>query len=251
MKKILLLLLLTSFNNQAETLQLVTGEFPPFVGKELKNGGTTSELVQLIFKKMDIPVNINFRPWKRGYFETLSGQYLGTFPYTKNKQREQDLYFSDVIYNLEEYFFALRKANLNYTELKDLTNLTICKPIGYNLFGLKSLVEDKLITLAHPKNMLTCFKMLALGRVDLVLTNPVIGARLINETFTNPSDAIQLKKSFVKIGHYLIIPKSNPRGKAIINQFNHTLKQLKDQGMIERIQRSHTQPSAQSNPIHG
>ena len=251
MKKILFLLLLISFNNHAETLQLVTGEFPPFVGQELKNGGTTSKIIKLIFTRMGMPIQINFKPWKRGYSETLNGQYLGTFPYTKNKEREQEVYFSDAMYNLKEYFFALRKANLNYAAPEDLTNLTICKPMGYNLFGLKRLSENKMITLARPKSMIHCFKMLALGRVDLVMTNPIIGTHLIKETFTNPNDAIQLEKSFVKIGHYLIIPKSNPQGKTIINQFNHTLKELKDQGIIELIQQTNTQSIDQSKPIHG
>jgi polar amino acid transport system substrate-binding protein len=241
MKKIVLLLLLISFNNYAESLRLVTGEFPPFVGKDLKNGGTTSELIKLIFTKMDTPIEIIFKPWKRGYSETLNGQYLGTFPYTKNKDREQDAYFSDAMYHLKEYFFALRKANLNYTKPADLTNLTICKPIGYNLFGLKTLFENKIITLARPKSMNHCFKMLALGRVDLVMTNPIIGTRLIKETFTNPNDAIRLEKRFVQIGHYLIIPKSTPKGEAIITQFNHVLKQLKDQGIVQLIQQKNTQ----------
>jgi len=251
MKKILFLLLLISFNNHAETLQLVTGEFPPFVGKELKNGGTTSKIIKLIFAKMDMPVQIHFKPWKRGYLETLNGQYLGTFPYTKNKEREKYVYFSDAIYDLEEHFFALRKTNLNYTKLEDLANLTICKPIGYNLFDLKQLSEDKIITLARPKSMIHCFKMLALGRVDLVMTNPSIGSHLIKQTFAHPNDVIQLEKSFVNIAHHLIIPKSYPQGKAIINRFNHTLKQLKDQGTIDLIQQTNTQPIEQSKLING
>ena len=137
MKFFLVLSLLFSLNSYAKSVDLTTGEFLPFVGSNLHNGGLASEVVTQIFSEMGDQAFISFRPWKRGFSETLSGKYLGTFPYSKNNEREKILYFSNPIYELEEQFFTKKSANIIYKQEQDLLNLRICKPLGYNLFGLK------------------------------------------------------------------------------------------------------------------
>ena len=236
MKKYLLLFLFLCLNSHAKTLQLVTGDFPPYVGSEFEKGGITSEIVTSVFAQLGEQVHIDFKPWQRGYLETLHGLYLATFPYTKNKEREQTLYFSDPMYNLKESFFTLSSAHINYQTITDLTNLIICKPLGYNLFGLKALRDNNIIHLAQPKSMRHCFKMLKLGRVDIVMTSKVIAQLLINEIFADKNDVTMLEKSFTKTAHYLVIPKTNPQGKQIIASFNTALAKLKAEGFIDLIQ---------------
>ena len=72
MKKCLLFLLLFCMNSHAKKLQLVTGDFLPFASSELENGGLASEIVTLTFAQMGNQVEINFRPWKRGYRDLKS-----------------------------------------------------------------------------------------------------------------------------------------------------------------------------------
>ncbi|WP_028866264.1 substrate-binding periplasmic protein [Psychromonas aquimarina] len=239
MKIILLLPLLLSLSCQAEKVNLVTGDFPPFVGGHLENGGLAAEIIQHIFTAMGHQPEIVFRPWKRGFSATMNGQFLGTFPYSKNSEREKILYFSNVMYELQEYFFTKQDFNLNYQSEKDLTGLRICKPIGYNLFGLKKLAEKNVIKLARPKSMGHCFKMLESDRVELVMTNEIAGWKFIEDLFENRNNFKMLEKSFVKIGHYFIIPKTNAEGEKIIKKFNEVLSSLASSGEIKAIQDKH------------
>lgn len=217
-------------------MQLVSGDFPPYVGSELKNAGIASEIVTHAFAQMGDQVNIDYKPWKRRYVETLNHLYLATFPYTKNEKREQELYFSDAMYHLEEYFFTRSNANIRYWGISDLANLRVCKSLGYNLFGLNELLNNGTISLAQPKSMVHCFKMLKLGRVDLVMTNKVVAWKLVKEIFSDVNDITMLEKSFIKISHYLVISKTYPQGEKVIIEFNATLANLKVDGIIDFIQ---------------
>ncbi|GLS91250.1 hypothetical protein GCM10007916_23190 [Psychromonas marina] len=227
MKILVLITLLLSTSSFAQTIKLATGEFPPFVGNELNNKGLATEIITRVFDEMGDQVDISFRPWKRGYAETLAGKFMGTFPYSKNSEREKTLYFSNVIYELEEHFFAKKSKSISYQKETDLTNLRICKPIGYNLFGLKELEDKGLISIASPINMTLCFKMLSSNRVDLVMTNKIAGWRYIEDLFIDTNEFTMLENSFVKIGHYLIIPKSNVAARETINKFNNALNNAK------------------------
>ncbi|WP_019615711.1 substrate-binding periplasmic protein [Psychromonas ossibalaenae] len=239
MKIILLLSLLLSLNCQAQKINLVTGDFPPFVGSHLENGGMAAEIIHQVFTNMGHQPQITFRPWKRGFSATMNGQFLGTFPYSKNSEREKTLYFSDVMYELHEYFFTKQAFNFTYQTDNDLTGLRVCKPIGYNLFGLKKLVEKNVIKLARPKSMGHCFKMLESDRVDLVMTNKIAGWKFIEDLFENRNKFKMLENSFVKIGHYFIIPKTNAEGEQIIKSFNEILSRLASSGKIKTIQDKH------------
>ena len=239
MKLIITLSLFFTLNCYADVVKLTSGEFPPFVGSELKNGGLASEVVTRIFSEMGEQAVISFRPWKRGFSETMTGKYLGTFPYSKNTEREKTLLFSHPIYELEEHFFTMKDAKVKYESEQDLTNLRICKPLGYNLFGLKKLAQEKTIYLESPKSMGHCFKMLASGRVDMVMTNETTGWTYIEDLFGNRKQFTMTEKSFVKIGHYFIVPKSNQQGPGIIKAFNEILDKLKLNGEIELIKNKH------------
>lgn len=239
MKIFLALYLFISCNCYAQIANLTTGEFPPFAGKNLEHGGLAAEIVTLIFDEMGYHTQLSFRPWKRGLSETFAGKYLGTFPYSKNKEREKTLYFSEKLYELEEHFFILKNNPIHYDTQNDLAQMKICKPLGYNLFGLKKLAENKVITLSRPKNMELCFKMLRSNHVDMVMTNEITARKYIEKLFVLNSDVIMMHKSFVKIGHHFVIPKSNQQGKEIIAQFNNILIRLKESGDIGLITSRH------------
>ena len=75
------------------TLDLVTGnDFAPFTGEDLPQGGMLTELVLRSFKAMGLGYDVRFVPWKRGYDGVVAGKFLGTFPYVRTPEREQEFY---------------------------------------------------------------------------------------------------------------------------------------------------------------
>ena len=240
-KGLLILFSLISFSGicGAQTYSLASGEFPPFTSESLNEGGLATEIITSAIHQMGHRTEISFLPWKRGYEMTLRGRHHGTYAYSKNNQRLEQWLFSDPLYNLEEVFISRSHNKVNFRDDADLNNLIICKPIGFNLFGLKKLQQQGVITLLRPADMEGCFRLLAKRRVDLVMTNSTTALNLIQRYTEDPNDFHILPKPFTKIGHHLIAPKSEAQSAAFINQFDAALLELKQSGVVDALIAKH------------
>ena len=78
---------------QAEELAIATGnDYAPFTDEELPEGGLATEVVVEAFAAVDHEVDIDFRPWARGYHDTGQGVFAGTFPYVHSDERAEEMY---------------------------------------------------------------------------------------------------------------------------------------------------------------
>lgn len=227
--------LLLSAQAWADPIRLVTGEFPPFTSDNLENKGLATEIITLALEEMGHNAEITFLPWKRGYQSTLNGTFLGTFAYSKNAERTKTWLFSVPLYQLQEVFFTKKSSNIHFEDEADLYGLSVCKPIGYNLFKLRKLAENSKISLARPKSMDLCFSMLNGERIDLVMTNEATGWKIVEQYPEFKEKFRVLKKPFVDIGHHLIIPRSAKNGSAFLKQFNAIIQQKTKDGTIDSI----------------
>ncbi|GAA3930353.1 substrate-binding periplasmic protein [Litoribacillus peritrichatus] len=220
---------------QAETYHFASGEFPPFTGEAVKNGGLATEIVVSVVQDMGDQSEVNFLPWKRGYKQTQEGLYLGTFAYSKNKERVKEWFYSEPLYTLKEVFIVQRGSNIHYQSDYDLRGKNVCKPQGYNLFRLKKLAEKGIIIIDQPPNMKHCFRMLGAGRVDMVMTNSETAEALIQSEADNPTEYKILETPFTTIGHHLIIPRTNKAGENFLKRFNRVLNTYKHDGKIDAM----------------
>jgi len=236
------LLILTSIALSAtedESYHFVSGEFQPFTSEQMTNGGLTTEIIQSVVENMGKTMKVSYLPWKRGHLKTLNGDFYAIYPYSKNPERLKIWHYSEALYELEEIFFRLKGKTFDYTSNSDLQGLTVCKPTGYNLFGLKKLFEEGLIKLERPPDLKSCFRMLNIGRVDLVMTNATTAWSMIDSLGLDAAKFDQVDKPFEKINHHLIIPKSNLSGKSFLKGFNDVLTRLKAEGKVQNILDKH------------
>jgi len=231
--KVLCVFLWISSCHSSETYRLATGEFPPFTGAALESQGLATKIIQHTIQKMGHQTKIFFLPWKRGYRDTLFDKYFGTFAYSKNKERQELWYYSKPLYQLQEIFFSLAKRNFTFENEDNLKGLIVCKPIGYNLFNLKKLVDNQFLKIERPPTLKSCFAMLNAGRVDLVMTNKATGLQVIKESGLNNTLFIANDKAFVDIGHHLIVPKHKKNGIEFIKHFDEVLEKAKKSGVVK------------------
>ena len=224
----------------AETLNLVTGDgFPPFTGQNLPNGGLATEIVQRVFNEMGYEVNIDFKPWKRGYSDAKKKKYLATFPYEKNAKRLRDFSYSQPLYNFAHYFFIKDGAAIEFTKDEDLQGLRACLPIGYNPLRLQDMVDKGIVTLERPVDMDACFQMLERGRVDLVRVHQRVGWKVIEKVFKTKAGFRVLDKPVRENIAHLIVAKDHTDGVRLLERFDKTLQTLNAEGVIEEIIQRH------------
>ena len=114
-----------------EQLKLITGENEPYTGPSLPSGGPLTDIVRRAFAESGYDVDIAFLPWKRGYTATLNGEYLGTFPYVRNAEREKEFLFSEPFYVVTRNLYYLAKSDINPIALSSLKGKQLCVPLGF------------------------------------------------------------------------------------------------------------------------
>lgn len=220
----------------AVPLPLVTGnDYPPFTDESLPNRGMMTEIVALAFQASGDETEIVFRPWRRGYEETKNGQFAGTFPYIKTEERMKDFYYSHPIHTTYTRIFVTKDAPIQTPE--DLKGKRICIPLGYAINKeLDDFLAEKIIReQGNPVKLQNCLKMMLMGRKDFFVINEINGWTTIKNIFRTKEKFRTLDKIFHEETHHLIISKSYPNGKEILERFNQGLQDLKEKGALYDI----------------
>jgi polar amino acid transport system substrate-binding protein len=219
-----------------ETLYLVTGDFAPFSGQHLPQGGMTTEITVAAFKAVGYHAHIDYQPWKRGYTNTRKHLYFGTFPYVEDKTRKKLFLFSKPLYTAESYFFVHKDFNRPFNNKEDLKGLRACLPIGYSPREIQSYLDDGLITVAiRPSNDAACFRAIEKGRVDLYALNNITGWKVIQKTYGQKDGFKIIGDSIMPAYYHIIVDKQYPNGAALLSAFHEGLAQLKSSGLYQDI----------------
>lgn len=224
----------------AQTYELVTGDdYPPFTGSGLMNQGLATDIVRTAFRHMGHDVSVTFKPWKRGFADVKAGKFLGTFPYGKNDEREAVFHYSQPLYKFGQYFFAKAGTSHSFDADADLAGLNICLPIGYNPVRLKKLVDAGTIKLVQPPDIDSCFKMVDLGRADLVRVNDIVGWSIVERLYGDRSGFRMIENPVRESIEHFIVPRGHPEGSAIIKAFDAALAGMQSRGEIFRLIERH------------
>ncbi len=224
----------------ARTIELVTGNgYQPFTDESLPQGGMITEIVELAFQNVRYRPSVVFRPWKRGYEETKQGIFAGTFPHIKSEERLKDFYFSNPIDTVYIRVFVAKDSPIQ--KMEDLRDKRICIPLGYEVS--KRLGDTINYNLnqqeGRPIDLSGCLHMIQSGRKDFFIINEMHGWMTIQKIFHTKAKAyfrtLKSEKSTEKETHHLIVSKTHPDGKRIISDFNKGLKNIKEEGILEKI----------------
>lgn len=207
----------------ADPIPLVTGEFEPFTGENLEGGGPVTQQIIEIFEQANIPVTVDFRPWKRGFLETLSGKYRATFPYSKNPEREKKFLYSAPLDEGRIHFYASESSGLKtFSGYDALQGKELCMPVGHNLFEpVAEAVKAKIIRLSRLTSMEQCFEMVKLGRMDMTMVRHEVAESILG----SDSNVTALFPPVMTITEHVIFPINHPESLSLLDRFNTALRQ--------------------------
>lgn len=222
----LIFLLIVTLNANAEPIQLATGEWAPYTSESFENYGFITEIISQVLKSMNVEPSYHFYPWRRCYKKTVTGEIWATFPYAYTKDRAEEVFFSDPIFDSKtKLFFYKKNADYRYETLDDLKQYRIGGVLGYfyeNDFK-KSGIEA---TYYHTE--LDALKNLQLGVIDLLPLNMLVAENLIKKNYP---DVIHhfgtLEKSFAIDNLHLIVSKKHKNAHLWIEKFNAELARFK------------------------
>jgi polar amino acid transport system substrate-binding protein len=219
----------------ASPLKLATGEYLPYTGENLIGGGISTQIVRAVFKEIKEDVEIDFRPWNRVMSNLKSASFSGSFPWNKNATRQIDFFYSEAIHNYKITSFVKKGSLIDRTG--NLKQMKLCNPSGWDISNMLQFIKDNEMIIESPISLESCFSMLKLDRVDVIITNDLVGTNFIHTRF--PKDHLFTTKklgTFDKMNNlYFIVPKKYPNAQKIIADFNRGLKIIKKNGTYDKI----------------
>ena len=217
---------------------LATTEYPIYYGENLKNQGVISEIIRAAFYQAGYEVTITFLPWNRALEMTRHGDFNALFTAWYRKEREQWFAFSDPLPIANEIgFYKQKNRTISYRTIDDLRPYKIGTVRGYS--NPPEFNQGKLNTEEVTDDSLNMHK-LAVGRIDLVLIDKVIGQHIIDTELPESARDLEWLEPPLKIDNqYLMFSKKFKHYEKTIIDFNQALKQISDSGIVKAIMTRH------------
>ncbi len=235
LKQFLILLLVLSASVSArseEIIRLTTGEWAPYLSKDLKHYGFVSHIVTEAFALEGVKVEYIFLPWKRSYHEALFGKYDGSVIWSRNPVREKNFYYSDVLIEGQSVFFHLKTYAFDWKSSDDLIGEHVGGTLGYKYELLEVLEKVKKIKLYRVATDKQSFNMLLHKRIQIIQLDRDAGYDLLQDYF-NADDIQRIthhSKPIRNDNYHLILSKNNDKNIRFLSLFNKGLKRLKESG---------------------
>ncbi len=172
---VLVVMMIGLFSNaQAVTLGYVA--FPPyeFKGEHGEAKGVLVEIVQTVFQRAGVSLELKFFPFKRALALAKEGKIDGLFNFYKNPERLKYFDYSHQVIQNPLVFFVRKDSNLTFDgNLRSLSGTKIGVLRGYT-YGTdfdKSNLFVKDVANSHPSNL----KKLVLARIDAYPCDRLVG----------------------------------------------------------------------------
>ncbi|WP_163831931.1 substrate-binding periplasmic protein [Spartinivicinus ruber] len=225
-------------NEDEKVINIVTGEYPPWISKSMKHGGFAQHMTSEIYKRAGYQVSYFYYPWARTAKEAQSGKYHASMFWYYSKQREKNFYHSDSLFTEDVVFFHLKTTDIkNWLSLKDLKEYRIGATRGYTYTPefWKAYENGSLNIIVNSSDEIN-FKMLLKKRIDLFLSATVPGYSLLLKEFSKEQvgTITFFSRPYFSNTNHLIFPKKIADSRMLLEVFNKGLKVIKKEGMYEK-----------------
>ena len=215
----------------AERITLAYVDFPPYEFEENgKARGILVRVVETVFKKGNIPLELKFLPFKRAYEYTRNNEIDGLFNFYKTPNRMEYFDYSESIIKNELVLFVRKGSGIRFDTLEDLKGLKVGLLRGYT-YGTdfdKSTLFVKETGNSHESNL----KKLALGRLDVYPCDKLVGIYIAMKN--NLMSQLEILPVPLKTmdGH---IGFTKGKHQDVINKINKIIMEMHQNGEIDQI----------------
>ncbi|HSH01483.1 MAG TPA: transporter substrate-binding domain-containing protein [Anaerolineae bacterium] len=220
-------------------LILTTGEWAPFVGEELDNYGLVAEVVSAVGQEMGVDITYEWHPWARTYQQAVDAKVWGTFPFSHNEERAQEMLFSDPIMDTPAtVFFYYQEEPTTIQTPQDLQDLRLGGVLGY---FYATLFEEAGLNYELTATGEQSLEKLRLGRIDLYPEVEAVGWHQIRNNFPDEIDNFGTMyfpwpvEDNEQPGIYLLVSPDYPQAEQLLTEFNIALQTIKDNGTYDQI----------------
>jgi len=230
-------------NIYAQTLRLVTLEYPPYEYSE--NGklkGMAVEVIKIIFKEMKQDISIEVLPWARAIRYIEEGNRDAIFTAYKNPTREKFAdYSSEVLMPQVVSFFVKKGSTITFNgDFGKLSQYSIgvVRKVSYGQKLDLAIKSGTFRRIEEANDGTQNFRKLIKGRIDMIPSNKYGGYHILNR-LGEINEVEELPINIQSVPSYLAFSKKRNL-KDIRDKFDVILKRLKEDGTYLKILESYS-----------
>jgi polar amino acid transport system substrate-binding protein len=240
-------------------LRIAIEEYPPY--EYVENGefkGINIEIFKRIFKRLNIPYELNAYPFSRGWIMLSRGAADASPSISYNKKREHLLYYTDEqrafaatgecptdYLWLTEYVFFINKKFENSLHFESYDQM---RQDGYRV-GIQKSYSYHPGFLEHPfkfkqyPSTKSAFKALDRGEIDVFPMDKTVGERLKHDAGL-ANRITTLPKSMFTKPYLMAFSKASdyPDIEGVMKRFYAELRKMRESGEYGAIKNAHMQP---------
>lgn len=243
MRKVLLFIVLLSLfsapaYSAGRSLTLVTLDWPPYSGQDLKNKGFTSEIVVASLKSMGYDVTIVFNNnWDEAFQKTKEGKYDGQFPEYYSKEKAPSYHYSNFFSQSLLVLAKKKTTKLTYKKVSDLVPFKLGLVKGYintpeidNATNLKKVMSD-----TDEDNL----KRLIKNEADVIVIDKLVAQYLLKKKFPDAAAGIEFVEPPLIIQPLFLLLSRVPKdSEQVMKDFNQGLERIKKNGTFDAIMKA-------------
>ena len=220
----------------------VSDPFPPFAGSDLEDNGVFWQITKAALQTQGIEATLSFAPFKRALKDSKNGKYDGLILAVLNKEREQWFLFSSYVFVQKTVFFKLaNRDDLNFNgDIKSLVNQKLIIAVLRGASMTEEFDNADYLNKILVSHIELAFRMLARGRVDLVISGLLNGKATLQsldeQDNQNYRELINVLQPTLKDNYYHIaFSKKTPNYEMKVEIFNKGLMEIKENGTFNAI----------------
>ncbi len=239
---LLLALTLQARDLPLNVVTLASGDWPPFAGQSLFQGGFCEHVVKRAFELVGYEVVTQHFPWRRAYHYVETGQFDATPCWVSDEERRQLFHFSAPLMTQSTVFFHPKTVEVLWETPLDLARggYRIGGVAGYSYGFLTDAVQAGILTLDLANDEETNFRKLIRGRIDLYPVEVAVGYHILNQRFSLEERELLMHDPRIlnTLDYFLLISRKLPesRGSVLVEKFNEGLQQLRDTGHYQAME---------------
>ncbi len=225
---------------RAETLRILTEEFPPYNYTE--NGritGFSTEVVQAVLKEIKLQGEFQSMPWARAYETAQNAEGVLIYSIGRNPLREKLFKWVGVIAPTQYYLYSLPQRKLTLQQLDQAKAFqigTVNEDVGEQFLIAKGFIKGQ--NLQSSVKYELNYEKLKLGRVDLWIMTDLVAVYLARQAGDDPAKT--LARSFAipdldSDGYYMAFGAQTPD--ALVQRLAKGLATIKSNGTYDALKK--------------
>lgn len=220
---------------KAEPLIAIDNANPPFM--YLQDGeaqGLYPELLQAVFQRAGIAVEIRAMPWKRALRmgEKAKAGIGGIY---KTAPRLEIYDYSQPIFEEKLLVYVRKGAALKFEQVSDLHDKRVGVIRGWSYTeAFDEALKSGRILATESSSDEANFRMLASGRLDAVIAIEVAGQRIIQQLQLSNMQALEPPLSINPT--YLVFAKKAQQ-QVLLQRFDQSLQEMREDGSLDELVR--------------